>query len=57
LSLILNEKYKLKVRFEIFTAVPTRATWRNIPEDDILHRLKLFENRGCGEYLYPGMMT
>jgi hypothetical protein len=27
------------------TSVLTRATRRNIPEDTILHRLKVFENR------------
>jgi hypothetical protein len=27
------------------TSVLTRATWRNIPEDTILHKLRVFENR------------
>jgi hypothetical protein len=27
------------------TSVLTRATWRNIPEDIILHKLRVFENR------------
>jgi hypothetical protein len=27
------------------TSVLTRATWHNIPEDAILHRLRMFENR------------
>jgi hypothetical protein len=27
------------------TTVLTRATWHNIPEDTILHKLRVFENR------------
>jgi hypothetical protein len=37
------------------TAVLTRTTWRHIPEHDILHRLRVFQNRVLRRIFGPKM--